>query len=140
MELLGVVAQIIAGALLGAMVFFAAVVTPTVFKALDEAGARSFLRTLFPRFYIFGVCMAALSSSLAMPQYPLSGALMLAVALGFIWSRQSLMPKVNAARDAQLAGDAAAQGQFDRLHRLSVRIFGMQALVIIGVVTLIGQP
>ena len=138
METMSALSHILAAFLLGAMVFFAAVVTPTVFKALDEAGARSFLRTLFPRFYVFGVCLAALSATLALPRDPVPGALMLAVALGFIWSRQSLMPRVNAARDAQLAGDPAATKQFDRLHRLSVRIFGVQALTIIGVLVVIG--
>ena len=133
MATLGIVSQILASALLGAMVFFVAVVTTTVFKALDDAAARSFLRTLFPRFYFFGVCVAALSSALAMPQAPLMGGLMLSVAFGFMWSRQSLMPRINEARDAGQAGDADASRLFDKLHRLSVRIFGLQALTILGV-------
>ena len=38
---------------LGGLLFFPAVVAPTVFKSLPEAEAGHFLRALFPRFYLF---------------------------------------------------------------------------------------
>ncbi|HKK23213.1 MAG TPA: DUF4149 domain-containing protein, partial [Pseudohaliea sp.] len=39
----------------GTIVFHSAVVAPTVFRQLDEASARRFLRTIFPRFYWLGL-------------------------------------------------------------------------------------
>ncbi|MEE3110181.1 MAG: DUF4149 domain-containing protein, partial [Pseudomonadota bacterium] len=37
---------------LGGLLFFPAVVAPTVFKSLPEAEAGHFLRALFPRYYL----------------------------------------------------------------------------------------
>ena len=44
------------------------------------------------------------------------------VALSTLWVRQSLVPRINALRDAELGGDDAAGARFARLHRLSVVI------------------
>jgi hypothetical protein len=61
---------------------------------------------------------------------------MAVVASGFVFSRQGLMPRINAYRDAELAGDASATQPFARLHRLSVVINLAQmvlvALVLVG--------
>ena len=43
--------------------------------------------------------------------------MLITTAAGFV-----LMPRINALRDRQLAGDAAAKAQFDLLHRSSVII------------------
>ncbi|HCY48388.1 MAG TPA: DUF4149 domain-containing protein, partial [Alphaproteobacteria bacterium] len=40
-----------ASALLGVMVFFVAVVSPTVFASLDEDHAAGFLRKFLPRYF-----------------------------------------------------------------------------------------
>ena len=40
--------------------------------------------------------------------------------------------RINAARDAELAGDENAKARFDRLHTLSVRLFSLQLLGVIG--------
>ncbi len=45
---------------LGSIVFQTAVVAPAVFVNLDEATARKFLRTVFPRFYRLGLVCGAL--------------------------------------------------------------------------------
>ena len=38
----------------GVIIFFSAVVAPTVFKSLGEKEAGMFLRAFFPKYYIFG--------------------------------------------------------------------------------------
>ena len=49
------------GAWIGAILFQSAIVAPSVFSVLDEASARRFLRTLFPRFFRLGVICSGLS-------------------------------------------------------------------------------
>ena len=128
-------AQVLVATLFGGMVFFPSIVAPVVFRALDEAGARAFLRALFPRYYTFIIGLSVLSVG------ALAGGLrwgeagwMAAVALSTLWVRQRLMPRINEARDASLTGDARAQTRFDRGHKLSVRINMVQmvgALVVL---------
>ena len=56
---------------------------------------------------------------------------MLVIALSGLFSRQSLIPKINNYRDAEIAGDKSAKSKFDRLHRLSVGINGGQIILLI---------
>ena len=52
----------------GVIIFFSAVVAPTVFKSLEERDAGVFLRTFFPKYYIFGICgVLSFSVLMAMP-------------------------------------------------------------------------
>ena len=39
----------------GFMIFFMAVVSPTIFKVLDETNSGVFLRELFPRMFLYGL-------------------------------------------------------------------------------------
>ena len=41
----------------GVIIFFSAVVAPTVFKSLEEREAGMFLRAFFPKYYIFGIVL-----------------------------------------------------------------------------------
>lgn len=122
--------------LLGAMVFFAAVVAPSVFRALEPRDAGAFLRRLFPVYYVFGAGMAGAAAIALLPVAWEAALVMAVVASGFVFSRQGLMPRINAYRDAELAGDASAGLPFSRLHRLSVVINLAQmllvALVLVG--------
>ena len=45
----------------GTIIFFSAVVAPTVFKSLDEREAGVFLRAFFPKYYIFGIVLGIVS-------------------------------------------------------------------------------
>jgi len=49
------------------------------------------------------------------------------------------MPAVNAARDQGLAGDAAANRRFARLHGGSVALNGAQALALVGLLVLLAK-
>ena len=116
---------------LGGMLFFPSVVAPTVFKTLPEAEAGAFLRALFPRYYVFlivGSGAAALAYGFGAPSAALlTGSVSISTAAVLVL----LVPKINALRDQQLAGDAEAGRAFDRSHRLSVAInFGQIALLI----------
>ena len=128
--------------LLGGMLFFPSVVAPVVFKALPEEQAGAFLRAMFPRYYSFIILLgvaACVSYALAESG---SGGSLLAPTVGItglvvvstLWVKQSLLPKINAARDAELAGDASAGASFNTMHRLSVVINMVQLLALLAIV------
>ena len=129
----------VTGALLGSMVFFAAIIAPLVFQVLEPEPAGAFLRRVFPRFYRFGVVVAVIASGLAASTDSTVSIILGLVALAFLLSDQILTPAINRARDASLTGDDGAQKKFDRLHKLSVRIFSLQALALIGCFVLLSQ-
>jgi len=132
------ISQVIVATLFGGMVFFPSIVAPVVFRALDEAGARTFLRTLFPRYYAFiiGLSAVATCTLCGTMRWPEAG-WMAAVALSTLWVRQVLMPKINDARDASLSGDAEAKTRFDKGHKLSVRINMIQMVGVLVVLALL---
>ncbi len=125
-------ALVVLSLLLGAMVFFPAVVAPLVFRTLEPAAAGAFLRALFPRYYAFMIATSGIAGALLLPSNALAGALLLLVALSTLWVRQWLVPRLNAWRDLELAGDADAARRFARGHRLSVAI-NVAQLLLIGV-------
>ena len=128
------------GALIGSMFFFAIVVAPTVFKSLPAEYAGTFLRALFPHYYLWGLIIALVIALLAINTYPLVSVACSLVAMLFVYSRQILMPKINKLRDAQLQGDTGAGRHFKQLHRWSVLINAGQVLVLLVIaVTMIAD-
>jgi len=122
------IAALFAAAVLGAMLFFAAVVAPLVFAHFPEADAGAFIRRLFPRYYDVLAVVTALGSLFALGSNV--GALMSAVMVLFVFSRFWLMPRINAARDA------GREGRFALFHRASVIINLGQMAALVGVVFL----
>lgn len=106
----------------GGMVFFPAVVAPSVFRILDEENAGRFLRGMFPGYYLFLIVAFAGITVGTWQQgwwYRLMGGALL---LSTIYVRQRLVPEINRYRDRELAGDTAAGLVFKKLHRFSVLI------------------
>ena len=119
-------------ATIGAMLFFGSVVAPVVFKTLSPEDAGRFLRRLFPRLYLFCGLMTGLSAILfAVDLKGYAVAASACVSALFFWTRGPLTNAINAARDAQLAGDVDAGERFDRLHKVSTRIFGVQLIILL---------
>lgn len=123
--------------LLGAMLFFPSVVAPVVFTSLPEAQAGAFLRSMFPRYYAFITALSLIGALLflvANDESALQAAIVcLFVGASTLWVRQQLLPRINTARDAQLAGDAEAGRRFDRDHKLSVGINLLQLVLLVGI-------
>jgi len=109
-----------AGAL-GAMIFFAAIVAPAAFRVLAPDAAGRLMRHLFPVYYLAFAGVTGLAAALAIARGDgiMAGALF-AVALGFVFARQIMVPRINALRDVGQAGDTAAARGFERWHRGSV--------------------
>ena len=121
----------VVAATLGAMLFFAVGVAPTVFQALPIEQAGLFLRKLFPRYYLALIMGSGVAGCLWIESAPLAAAVCWLIALSTLWIRQSLVPHINQLRDAELAGDAAAGTRFATLHRMSVIINMVQLLALV---------
>lgn len=120
------------GLLLGSMLFFAAVVAPSVFKFVPAKQAGQFLRGLFPRYYLWGITVSLIMSALAFQVSSVALASSITVMVLFIIARQVLMPVINTARDQMLNGDSSAKTRFRRLHGVSVLINLVQMLILIA--------
>ena len=121
-------------ALAGSMLFFAAVVAPTVFRSLPADHAGPFLRQLFPRYYLWGLLLSVGATVTALVAQT-AGAISIASAvilLLFVYARQFLVPQINRARDLELDGDAQAGARFRKLHLQSVLINGLQLLLLVA--------
>ena len=122
----------VVAATLGAMLFFAVGVAPTVFQSLPIQEAGLFLRKLFPRYYLALIVGSGVAGGLWISSAPLAAAVCWLIALSTLWIRQSLVPRINQLRDAELAGDAAAGARFATLHRVSVIINMVQLLALVA--------
>lgn len=106
---------------IGVIVFFSAIIAPTVFKTLDEKSAGVFLRAFFPKYYLFAIVigLAALASIMIF-NIEMSNILYIAIVSMTILSIISrfMIPIINNARDM---GEQGKQ-KFNRLHALSVSL------------------
>lgn len=122
---------LLCGIALGAMLFFAGVVAPMVFRSLPADTAGSFIRRLFPVYYVVLMAVTGIS---ALSLWGNREALVLAAVCGlFAFAHWGLMPRINRARDLQLLGDADEGRIFSRLHRLSVLVNTAQMLALLAV-------
>ena len=105
----------------GVIVFFSAIIAPTVFKTLDEKSAGVFLRAFFPKYYLFAIVIGLASLALIMIfNIEMSNILYIAIVSMTILSIISrfMIPIINNARDM---GEKGKQ-KFNRLHALSVSL------------------
>jgi hypothetical protein len=117
-----ILALLLTALLFGGMILFSFGFAPFLFRELSPAQAGPLIRAAFPHYYAF-VIAGALAAGLALMAVDTrSVALMGWVAALGVLSRQALMPQINAARDAELAGEAVAKSRFATLHGLSVAI------------------
>ena len=99
----------------GTIIFFSAVVAPTVFKSLDEREAGVFLRAFFPKYYIFGIVLGVISIIylLFSPVHSHLLYSIMAMTVLTILGRMSI-PIINKARDTN------NEQAFKRYHLISV--------------------
>ena len=121
--------------LIGSMIFFMAVVSPSVFATLSTNASSKFLRTIFPRMFLFGFIITFLSLILSyISGNILNSILLVIVAVSFIINRNYLTPKINNFRDKELEGDEKASSNFKYMHLLSVLLFLLNFIILIGIV------
>jgi hypothetical protein len=106
--------DLIVAANVGIMLFFTVAVAPTVFKVLPPEWSAAYVRTFFPKYFLFLGVTTALAAALAgsdAVRWGLGGA-----ALLFFFNCYVLIPRINAARDA------GRDQTFKMLHWVSVAI------------------
>ena len=120
---------LVAAAILSFMIFFPLVVATSVFKVLDEKQSSKFLRIFFPKYYLYGFVLSIIGLSLSIYyEDKLSMLIFLLITVGFVFSRQVLMPMINKSKDLE------EESKFNKLHKFSVLINFLQ---IIGCVFLV---
>ena len=120
--------------LIGSMIFFMAVVSPSVFATLSTNASSKFLRIIFPRMFLFGFVITFLSLILSyISGNILNSILLIVVAVSFIINRNYLTPKINNFRDKELEGDKKASSSFKYMHLLSVLLFVLNFIILIGI-------
>ena len=113
----------------GTIIFFSAVVAPTVFKSLDEKEAGVFLRAFFPKYYIFGIVLGVVSIIylLFSPVHSHLLYSIIAMTVLTILGRMSI-PIINKARDTN------NEQAFKRYHLISVMMNVLT--LVIGIIIL----
>ena len=108
---------LITASILSFMIFFPVVVATSVFKVLDEKQSSKFLRIFFPKYYLFGLVLSLTGLIIAIfDKNNMSLIIFLLIIIGFLFSRQFLMPIINKAKDNN------NEKKFNILHRFSVLI------------------
>ena len=114
--------------LFGSLVFFSAVIAPTIFTILNQENSRNLVRAIFPKLYLWGIIISTLFLIQQINNFNLSFFLSLTILLGFIFSRQFLMPKINEISDKK------DKVRFKKLHTLSVTIFLSQLIIMLIII------
>ena len=113
----------VAASVLSFMIFFPLVVATSVFKVLDEKQSSKFLRIFFPKYYLYGFVLSVIGLTLSTYyENKLSMLIFLLIVVGFVFSRQVLMPMINKAKDLN------DESKFNKLHKFSVFINFLQII------------
>ncbi len=109
-------ALLLVALLFGGMVLYAFGFAAFLFTALPADIAGPTIRRAFPHFYLFVIAISALAAAILWQQDHGGAAIMAAIAVTTLPTRQYLMPAINRATDT------GAKSRFKWLHSLSVLI------------------
>ena len=116
---------------MGSMIFFTTVVSPTTFQTLKNKDSSNFLRSIFPKLFLFGFIISILSLLISLFMNNLIITILLTfVTLSFLYNRNFLTPLINKFRDMELTGDKVAKKKFKLMHFLSVFLFIVNFLLL----------
>ena len=105
---------LLCGLVAGTIVFHSAIVAPTVFRTLSESDASVFLRTVFPKFFLFLTLINLVNFLLALIDSQSGIMVMAAISAVLMGIAYGIIPMTNRSRDEGL------QQRFSQLHRVSV--------------------
>lgn len=106
--------NLLCGLVAGTIVFHSAIVAPTVFRTLGEHDASVFLRTIFPKFFLFLTLISVVNVLLALIDGQFAVMVMAAISAVLMGIAYGIIPMTNRSRDEGL------QQRFSQLHRVSV--------------------
>ncbi len=117
------------------MIFFTTVVSPSVFASLNNNGSSKFLRTIFPRMFLFGFLISLIGIILTFFSSDFYNSIILSIiALSFIINRNYLTPMINSFRDQELEGNKVAAKKFKVMHLFSVLLFVINFFLLILII------
>ena len=111
---MGNIINLLCGLVAGTIVFHSAIVAPTVFRTLGERDASVFLRTIFPKFFLFLTLINVVNVLLALIDGQFAVMVMAAISAVLMGVAYGIIPMTNRSRDEGL------QQRFSQLHRVSV--------------------
>ena len=120
--------------LLGVMISFIVVTSPTVFKTLDGENSKKFLRYIFPRLFIFCFLISASKCLLFILGNFLYGAIgAFGISISFLINTYFLTPRINKMRDLSLEGDKTSERSFKYLHLASVLLYLLNMMLVVSI-------
>ena len=111
---MGNIINLLCGLVAGTIVFHSAIVAPTVFRTLGERDASVFLRTIFPKFFLFLTLINVVNVLLALIDGQFGVMVIAAISAVLMGIAYGIIPMTNRSRDEGL------QQRFSQLHRVSV--------------------
>ena len=118
--------------LLGSMIFFVIIVSPTVFTSLSSDQASKFLRIIFPRIFLFGLVLSLVTAlGYYISTLYIETILALVSSILFFLNRNLLTPMINYHRDKEIEGDIKSKRYFKFLHLLSVLFFVISSIILV---------
>jgi uncharacterized membrane protein len=126
---------------LGAVVFFSFVVAPAVFRALSRESAGLVVGALFPRYYTLGELAGAIGLGAAVilwraaasPAWAVVSCMLVLMLGATLYAGCVVEPRARVLRPTlyQAGAEPGAREEFERLHRLAVRLNA--AVLVLGV-------
>ena len=117
--------------LLAIMIFYSFGIAINVHRTLDKENAGKLLRKLFPIYFLWGIIISIIAEILYLVQgQQIQSFIMAIVVIGYLYSRQILVPKLNANRDLANEGDEKSKKIFSSLHFQSVTINLIQMVLL----------
>ena len=91
--------QLLIPVLIGSKMFFSLVVAPNTFINLNETNARIFIRSIFPKLYLWCLILSLLISIALIFSNPTFSFIFFLISIGYLYSRQFLMQRINEVSD-----------------------------------------
>jgi hypothetical protein len=125
------VVNFLVSGLLAIMIFYSFGIAINVHRTLDKENAGKLLRKLFPIYFLWGIIISIIAEILYLVQgQQIQSFIMAIVVIGYLYSRQILVPKLNANRDLANEGDEKSKKIFSSLHFQSVTINLIQMVLL----------
>ena len=125
-------AEYLSVALLSIMIFYSFGIAINVHRTLDKENAGKLLRKLFPIYFLWGLFISIVAEIIFLLNAKQEQAFIMAlIVIGYLYSRQILVPKINKSRDLANEGDEKSKKDFNSLHFQSVAINLVQMLLLI---------
>ena len=108
--------------LVGSLIFFSLVVAPNVFISLDQKSARKFIRSLFPKLYLYAFLVSITIALFIIFHGIIYSLIFILISSGFLFSKIFLVKWINDVSDIKQKNSKQIK-KFKILHSFSVFIF-----------------